>query len=527
MVEYPWSFYTQTEVFENFMLDFMRGFVLKRYYLVLLALLCLALAVTVFASESATVVSEETAIAEEASQSEILYSVPIVNINSGVYTVKNKASGQYINAFDFSFADGGYAYVANRSQSAGEDILFLALDDGSFLLYPQSESGKYAFALGSDVKGERITKSEETGELSEFYLRGDENGYVIATSGGHVLGITEQSQLYKKTLVLTEEYSGEDTQLWTLEPVEVSSLELRTVSERVRKNSVSAVYALVKPAYMKQFIQWTSSDEDILLIDDDGSFCALEEGVVTVTATVGNLSESIEVTVLDKGAFTWYSQHLVSDGGWHGDILKDVYFYAGVHERYIINGFNHNIDWMDQGCYITSVAMVLHNLGARYTDGYDFRFDAEGNLEVDPYVASLSNSRNHGLTTSSGTLYGNPISVNLSAITSNVTLHGQPITANRYGFSKQLLKELLDKHPEGVIVGMHKGKDSHYIVVSECLNPYANPSEYRFQIYDSAGLRRNHADNVPFEKSMSYVTIGYRYASMLSITVFDIAPVEE
>lgn len=445
---------------------------------------------------------------------------------SGVYNITNRASGLTLNAFDFAFADGGYAYVDNSSGSSGENILLLRQSDGSYLIYPQSETGKYAFTVVNDAAAERISKSEAVTSGSYFRMSGDDvSGYTIATAGGYALGTSDGAQLYRKTLVIAEPSSGADTQKWDMEPVEITSLKLKTVSDSVKVNSVSAVYAIVKPSYMKKFIEWSSSDESIVMMDDDGTFCALAEGTVTVTAKIGDFSQSIDVTVVDKDAFTWYSQHMTTGGGWHAADLSNVYFYSGGHKRYIINGFNKNIDWMDQGCYITSIAMVLHNLGARYKNGYDFRFDAEGSLEIDPYVASLINSNNYGLTASRGTLYGDPIAVYINAIASRVTVYGQPVVAKRYsGVTKKALKEMLDKHPEGVIVGMRMPNESHYIVVTDCLNPYADPSQYRFKIYDSAGLRRSQGDNVAFEKSISYTTIGYRYSSMVTMTVFDFVP---
>ena len=64
---------------------------------------------------------------------------------SGIYTIKNQADGTYLNAFDFAYAKDGYAYTAKYSGEEGENILLIRQDDGTYLLYPQSESGKYAF----------------------------------------------------------------------------------------------------------------------------------------------------------------------------------------------------------------------------------------------------------------------------------------------------------------------------------------------------------------------------------------------
>ena len=445
---------------------------------------------------------------------------------SGIYTIQNKADGNYLNAFDFAYAKDGNAYTAKHSGEEGENILLVRQADGSYLLYPQSEGGKYAFCVTDGAVGTRVSKAEALTEGSYFRIRQEEGGYTISTADGKVLGTTENQVLYRLRLVLTEEPSGADTQLWELKAVPLSAFTLKTVTKEVRVNSVSAVYAVVKPSDRRNFVEWSSEDESKVLSDDDGTFCALAPGKVTVTARINDQTKSITVQIVEDAAFTWYSQHLTKDGGWRAEELKDVYFYSGSYKRFIINGFNRTLDWMDEGCATASVAMVLHNLGARYTNGYDFRFEADGNLEADPYTVALANTGNRGLTASKGTLYYNPVLTNLRAITSRFTLYGQPIThTTTYGVTKAKLKAALDAHPEGVIVYMKNSYNgSHYIVVTECVNPTAkNANDYRFRIYDPSGLHgTKDGDNVLFEKSISYTSMRYRYSNFVYMITFDI-----
>ncbi len=447
---------------------------------------------------------------------------------SGVYTIQNLASGERLNAFDFQYAKNGNAYIDKASGEEGENMLVLLQEDGTYLLYPQSEAGKYAFFAAG--VGNRVSKSDELTKASYFRIVSTDGSYTILTEDGAVLGITEEQLLYRKQLVMTEENTGVDTQKWTFTPVPVSSLTLKTVSPTVAVNSVSAVYALVKPAYMKNYVEWSCSDERILLLDDDGSFCALSAGKVTVTATIDGICASIDLEVVDKDAFTYYSQHHTTGGKWNGEALSKVYFYAGSYKRFLLGGYNRGMDWMDEGCAITSVATVLHNLGARYEDGYDFRFEADGNLEADPYTVALANTNNRGLMGEKGTLYYNPVMMNLRAITSNFTLYGQPIEwESMYGVTKAKLKAQLDEHPEGVIVAMKNSYNgSHYIVVTECVNPDAKrASDYQFKIYDPSGLHGYDGKNVLFERSISYVTMRYRFHHMVQMIVFNFAPEEE
>ncbi len=452
-------------------------------------------------------------------------------IESGIYTIRNVSDSLYLNTFDIAYSPAGYAYVDKYSGEEGENILLLRQEDGSYLLYPQSETGKYALYAESAQPGALMAKKEDLTSGAYFNIYRDKDAFVLsAKDSGLALSVSPQNMLYRKQLVAAEEYTGADAQKWIIEPVPLSAFEVKTVAEKIRVNSVSAVYAVVTPAYMKNFVKWSSSDESVILLDDDGTFCALSVGTATVTAEVNGMQASIEVKVVDEPAYTWYSQHLATEGGWHGGELSEVYFYAGSYKRFIINRFNRNLDWMDEGCAVTSVAMVLHNLGARYTDGYDFRFEADGNLEADPYTVALANTGNRGLLTSSGTLYFNPILMNLRVITKHFTLYGKELTYEQsYGVTKQKIKEALDAHPEGVIIQMQNTYNgSHYIVATQCINPTAaDPNDYKFFFYDSAALKREEGDNVLFENSISYRTLRYTYSHMRSIITFGLAEEEE
>lgn len=448
------------------------------------------------------------------------------DLREGVYTLSSVADGKTLNTFNMEYTAGGYGYTDSAVDEAGEHMLLLPNADGSYRIYPQSEDGKYAFHAESGGEHPRLCKSETATALSDFDICRDGDAYVVLLHGtGNALSVGSGKTLYRKSLVTFEPYVGDATQKWHISPVEISSFELKTVAERVNVNTVSAVYALVTPAYMKEQITWTSSDESVVMMDTDGSFCALSAGTATVTATVGGMTRTIEVTVVDKPSYTFYSQHLATAGGWHGGELSGVYFYAGAYKRFIIDRYNRGLDWMDTGCAIASVAMVMHNLGARYGAGYDFRFEKDGDLEADPYVVALANTGNRGLTTDSGTLYYNPILMNLRQLTANFTLFGKKLTyTESYSVSKKSIKEALDTHPEGVIVHMQNGSSSHYIVIAACINPAAaNPRDYRFIVYDAAAQKRSEGDGVTFEESVSYETMYYRYGSMSSMITFDLA----
>ena len=111
-------------------------------------------------------------------------------------------------------------------------------------------------------------------------------------------------------------------------------------------------------------------------------------------------------------------------------------------------------------------------------------------------------------------------------INSRFTVDGKAVSTTKYtGGSLKHIKELLEKHPEGVIVGMYnKSIDStHYLVFTECLNPNDPKGNYEFRVCDSASSDPKKGDNVPFKDSLSYKSQGYRYSCIFEYSVYNVA----
>lgn len=449
-------------------------------------------------------------------------------IADGVYCVST-AGGLYIDAIDAAYDYYGRAYVAAKSGMDGQDLLFSYNGDGTYCIYPQSDGGKYLFRYNqTSGAGFNIQKTKTAGEYCRFRLEDAGNGgfYIIPASLSASLFVSVSptaTNIGGKALTL--EYDrGDGSAIWYFSGSPVRGISMSSSTLRVKLYSVGSVYSVLTPKYATEAVTYTSSDESIILVDDDGSFCALAEGTATVTASCAGYSDKCDVTVYDKSAFTWYSQHNMYTGGWNGGALSGLYFYSGgVFKRYIIDQYNGGADWMDEGCALCAVSMVLHNMGAVYRDGYDFRSNKTGNIEADPYTVSLANSYNSGSLTGTGTLYSNPILVNYGQIANSFYVDGSRVTVETsYYITRKAIKEAIDKNPQGVVIGMRNFLgQTHYLVFTECINPDdANPNNYRFICCDSADYDGADGDLVPFEDSISYKSLYYRYASIISMMVW-------
>ena len=98
-------------------------------------------------------------------------------------------------------------------------------------------------------------------------------------------------------------------------------------------------------------------------------------------------------------------------------------------------------------------------------------------------------------------------------------------TSTYYYANKKMIKEQLDLHPEGVIIGMDsRYMGSHYIVITQCINPDAqNPNDYQFLVCDPAAYNPKDGNNVLFEQSTSYKDFYYRYYDMWTLTTLTVA----
>ena len=263
------------------------------------------------------------------------------------------------------------------------------------------------------------------------------------------------------------------------------------------------------------------------MIGTDGNWCALSEGKAVITATLGELTESFTVTVVNKDAFTWYSQNNIYTSDWDATSLKYLYFRepsTGIKKKFAIDSkeAGGNNCWIDEGCGNCSVAMVLNNMGAVKTNGYDFRSGQTGNLVADPYTVGLANSGAFGAENTTTTLSGNPIYMRWSYVAEQFNVEGKKVILNKvYSPSAAKIKTILADHPEGVIVQLSTSTKNHYIVFTECLNPdERTSSKIRFLVCDSASYTPESGDNIQFEKSTSYVYEGYRYSNIKSVMYF-------
>lgn len=458
-------------------------------------------------------------------------------IPDGIYNIVSSLSGKLLEAFDFKFDTYGRMHLDTRRGVKAQEFAIIHRGNNVYSIYPQNDGGTYMLEcpLNSEV-GTSVYKSDADDSTNRFYITKNNDGTVRIRPADPKLAAyslaesTTRFAHYYYSLCELQKHSASTAQRWVLEntgkKIEVT-LSLNKDHDTVKQYTVNELYAVVTPSAYADSVVWSSSDKKVALVDDSGSFCAFATGTAVITASLGDKSVSCTVTVSDKDAFAWYSQCNMYTGGWNAVALKDLYFYSqGVYKRFMIDGFNNKADWMDEGCALASLAMVLRNLDARMTEGYDLRSGQSGNLEADPYTCALANTYSDGARSVTEILYNDPIYTSMGVIVSRFKVDGKSIKTSTYYYAnKKMIKEQLDLHPEGVIIGMDsRYMGSHYIVITKCINPDAqNPNDYQFLVCDPAAYNAKDGNNVLFEQSTSYKDFYYRYYDMWTLTTLTVA----
>ena len=429
------------------------------------------------------------------------------NITSGgFYRIYNKTAKGYLTV-----TDGGISF--GEGDGAESIIEISEAKNGAYTLrFISKKSDGY-------IKADLSSLGQAEGAAS-FSVLPEGEDYTLSVEGAGKMWLGCRDGAFAPSQTLG------DGERWTISEYKPESMTISQTEIDVKPYiSYNDLRVVISPAYLSEYVEWDSSDRKIVIVDDTGKFCSLAEGDATVVAKVGAYSVKCKINVAYDNEFAWFSQNNVETGGWNGKSLYNIYFRGGGYrKRFGFNGSTKNNDWLSEGCALCSISQVLNNMGARLTEGYDVRSGLEGNLIADPYTVALANTDNHGATSFSETLWGDPVFTRHNAIAARFNYNGAPVTVSvKYTVTKKTIKEALDKCPWGVVVRFDNASyGSHYITFNKCINPDAeNWRDYKFLVSDPVAVTGEAADNVLFEESYSYKRLYYRFSNATIMQVWD------
>lgn len=393
-------------------------------------------------------------------------------------------------------------YFRFKISDSGEPTLNNAVQNATFFISPNTENPESEEVFIDSRDSAHITPMRNEDGSVKLLTQINDNSYFLTAE-------SDDTAKFKKAPDMLSD--------WIIEYVTPSAFEFAYFQTRVKIYSIDKLSLNIQPAALSSFVTWSVDDEDVLLVANDGTFCALREGKANITASLGNTSYTCSVEVSEKEAFTWFSQTNVSNSYWNGSALDKLKF----KNKPLVSSTSQS--WMDDGCAISSLAMVLHNMHAVYVNGYDFRSGQNGNLPADPYTVMLANIGHSGFESNFGNYNIDPVYTRWTTITDAFAVNGQKLTyTHKYSGNPNTIKNALLSNPEGIIVEMSNSRQgTHYIVIAECLNPEeTNPSKLKFIVYDPLSNDGSDGDGVLFEDSASYA-VGYRYTDFESFYYWD------
>lgn len=276
-----------------------------------------------------------------------------------------------------------------------------------------------------------------------YYESSEQNGYLLKLPGNKYLSINSSGGFTAETIIShPSPYS-----LWLFDPAPQST-----------------AYRIIPRTNTAKCL--TASGSSLTLSDND----------TNVTIAGNNTSAKQKAWYL-KPIHIWYSQFDAA-GNWNAELLPQVYF--GNLGNHFMRGTGeaNTTAIMDKGCVITSIAMVLRNLGATM-QGYDIRNPGAGmhKMQADPFTVTLANCSLLGneYTVSNTTPQKYTFAYNGNSIPVD-TDWSKSVGAFGYGFNLQKrngasaqtyrnrIINTLSQHPEGIIVYFKKDSRTHGVV---------------------------------------------------------------
>ena len=147
-----------------------------------------------------------------------------------------------------------------------------------------------------------VTPAYATGYTVEWSVPDDDDAQYISVENGRITAesVTPGDHTAKVTATLKvngEEKASVDCQI-TVVPVGVSNITLNKINTSLGLNESETLSADIKPADAEpSVIEWSSSDESVVTVDNNGEIKAKKFGNAVVTAKVGDKTASCGVTV--------------------------------------------------------------------------------------------------------------------------------------------------------------------------------------------------------------------------------------
>ena len=188
--------------------------------------------------------------------------------------------------------------------------------------------------------------------------------------------------------------SGGQTETVAVTEVKITS----TVTEVTADDSITLEVSVSPDNASDKTVTWSSNNEDVATVDSNGVVKGVAAGTATITATVGEKRDSVEIIVNRKvvvGDIILQDLTIVSSEGYTKDESNPpVAVVAGFNKDGQVLGLGlkncAEIAWAkkDTTGYTTSFTEIITEYSKNTSSGYEFNGDSDGSNNWD-YICSI------------------------------------------------------------------------------------------------------------------------------------------
>lgn len=216
------------------------------------------------------------------------------NSTNDVLIIPTPEEGYEIDSFQYSVGSSS----AQWNDVAGDYYIFENIHGANNFIKVTFKEIEHTVSIGCDGGGSVISEGVTYGDGESLVVgQGQDVSFeFIPDFGQNLVSVTVDGTLVSASESYTLENISSDHQISVVFSKLPTSISLGEDFEII-KGSPKQLVAAVSPSYAEGEISWNSSDTSVATVSDSGLVFAVSGGTATITATIGGVSDSCEVTV--------------------------------------------------------------------------------------------------------------------------------------------------------------------------------------------------------------------------------------
>ena len=216
------------------------------------------------------------------------------NSTNDVLIVPTPEDGYEIESFQYSVGSSRPQW----KDVAGDYYIFENIRTANNFIKVTFKEIEHTVSIGCDGGGSVISEGVTYGDGESIVVGQGQDVYFefIPDSGQNLVSVTVDGIPVSVSESYTLENISSDHQISVVFSKLPTSISLGEDFEIIEGNSTQLV-AAVSPSYAEGEISWNSSDKSVATVSENGMVFAVSGGTAIITATIGSVSDSCEVTV--------------------------------------------------------------------------------------------------------------------------------------------------------------------------------------------------------------------------------------